>query len=134
MLGWILNLGAGSGPESLPSVGGSGRTNMPSPFVINATVAPDGNATSISFKPSLFLGGYLSAVNGNASLWVLDSSGPISEITPSDWDNSHVFFVNKEDGAALQPLSFQLVNGLSVSLGGTGASATILYTNRNVKG
>jgi hypothetical protein len=41
---------------------------MASPFTINATVAPAGNAQVVSSKPALLNGGYLSAVGGNASL------------------------------------------------------------------
>lgn len=98
------------------------------PFVVGDT----GAATLISSLPSILMGGYLSAVGGNASLWVLNSSAPAHTLTSSDWASRIVFFVGREDGEPINSAELALTSGLTASLSGTGASAVLVYTNRNV--
>lgn len=98
------------------------------PFVVQ----PDDGAVVISAEPTILEGAYLSAVGGNASLWVLNSSAPKANINPTAWDNRIPFFVGRGTGRRFSISNLALTAGLTVSLSGTGASAVLEYTNRDV--
>jgi len=107
---------------------GPAAIDTSTPFVLH----PEDGAVLVSANPAILEGGFLSAISCNVSLWILNSSAPVANLTPSDWSNRILFFSGREDGRRLTSSGVSLILGLTASLGGTGASATIEYTNRSV--